>query len=208
MIIGVDFDNTIAGYDNLMYLIAFEWGLVDAGIERNKKRIRDAIRIRPNGEALWQRLQVAAYGDRINEAVLIEGVIEFFLFCKEHSIPIWIISHKVNYPNQNELGVNLREAAMAWLGKHGFFAKNGIGIDRLQVYFEDTRADKIARIRKLRVTHFIDDLEETFADPTFPPEVEKILYSRHRSVDAPDIKSFTSWKEIRGYLLSKVPYPL
>lgn len=207
MIIGVDFDNTIAGYDELMYSIALQWGLVDARMDRNKKRIRDAIRIQSNGEALWQRLQIAAYGNRINEAVLIEGVMEFFLICRERSIPIWIISHKVNSPNLGEPGIDLREAAIGWLDKQGFFAKDETGVDRSHVYFEATRADKIARIRNLNVTHFIDDLEETFTDPTFPPQVEKILYSSHRPVDGRDIKSFTSWNEIQRYLLSKAVRP-
>lgn len=200
LIIGVDFDNTIINYDDLMYNIGLEWGLISADIVKNKKLIRDAIRLLPEGEIRWQHLQVMTYGYKMQEARLVENVKEFFYVCKKQDIPIWIISHKTEYPNIGMADINLRTTAMNWLKNQGFFDPNGIGLKRSSVFFESTRADKIERIKTLKVTHYIDDLEETFNEPTFPVEVEKILFAPHGQPSAvADVKIFSTWAEIREY---------
>ncbi len=77
-IIGVDFDNTIINYDELMYNLALERGLIDSHIKKQKKSIRDQIRSLPEGEKAWQHLQASVYGHKIREAQLIAGVDFFF----------------------------------------------------------------------------------------------------------------------------------
>ena len=201
MIIGVDFDNTIVDYDELMHSIAVDWGLVSATMSRNKKQIRDTVRSLPDGEVRWQRLQIEAYGLRMSEAAPTEGVKEFFLICKQRGIPVRIVSHKTTHPNLGESQVNLRSAAVAWLEQQGFFARDGLGIARTHVYFESSRAEKVARIAQLGVTHFIDDLEETFREPTFPAGVEKIFYSTDPAAHGGGMKRLDSWARIREYLL-------
>ncbi len=202
LIIGVDFDNTIVDYDDLMYNIAFKWGLIDANIGKNKKLIRDAIRRLPEGETHWQRLQVMSYGHKMQEARLMENVKEFFSLCKKGGIPVRIVSHKTEYPNIGMADINLREVAMTWIESQGFFTPNDIGLEKVHVFFESTRACKIERIKTLKVTHFIDDLEETFNEPTFPTDVEKILFAPHGNPAIVDgVKTFASWYEIRGYFL-------
>ena len=178
-VIGVDFDNTIANYDELMYTIALQRGLIRADIAKNKKLIRDAIRALPDGETHWRSVQVMAYGPYMHEARLIEGVREFFADCQRRRITVYIISHKTEYANFGETSVNLRAAATAWLERHGFFAPGELGLTKTGVFFESTRAEKIDRIKALRATHFIDDLEETFRDSAFPRDVQKILLAAH-----------------------------
>ena len=202
LIIGVDFDNTIVSYDGLMRSIAIDWGVPIGDAGKSKKQIRDIIRGLSDGEILWQRLQTAAYGIRMDEAKPTAGVEEFFLICKELAIPIRIVSHKTKYPNLGEQKVDLRAAAMAWLVKQGFVSEDGFGIARTDVYFESSRAEKIARIRQLEVTHFIDDLEETFSDPGFPANVRKMLYSSDAPTGTEKISTFASWMEIRDFFLS------
>jgi hypothetical protein len=197
LVIGVDFDNTIADYDELMYAIARERGLIDPGFARNKKLIRDAIRTRRDGETHWRGVQVTAYGPRMHEARLIEGVRDFFLECKRREIPVYIVSHKTEYANFGDATVNLREAAAAWLEQQGFFEEAGIGLSRERVFFESTRAGKIDRIRALGATHFIDDLEETFREESFPAGVAKILFAAHgRPAAVADAVSFPTWRGI------------
>lgn len=198
MIIGVDFDNTIVSYDDLMCSIALEWGIISAA-DRTKRQIRDALRKLPDGEMIWQRLQIAAYGLRMNEAVPTDGVMEFFLLCKQRSVPVRIISHKTMYPNLGESAVNLRSSAMTWLKRQGFLAIDGHGVGPEHIYFESSRVEKIARIRLIGVTHFIDDLEETFDEPGFPPNVKKILYSGETSAQAGGVTTLASWGQIREY---------
>ena len=202
-VIGVDFDNTIAGYDELMHAIALERGLIAANMAKNKKLIRDAIRALPDGETHWRGLQVTVYGPRMNEAQPLDGVIDFFAECNRRRIPAYIVSHKTEYANFGEAGVNLRTAAMEWLEGHGFIHDTRPGLRRADVFFESTRAEKIDRVRTLRATHFIDDLEETFLEPSFPTAVKKILIATHGKPDyVPGVVSFATWKQIHRLLFS------
>lgn len=200
MIIGVDFDNTIVSYDELMRRIAIDWGLISDASVKNKRQIRDVIRRLPEGEQLWQQLQISAYGVRMREAVPADGVKDFLLLCKQCSVPVYIVSHKTIYPNLGESRVNLREAAATWLEQQGFFAEGGLGINRANVYFEPSRAEKVTRIDYLHVTHFIDDLEETFNEPGFPLLTQKILYSSGDPAQAVGVNAIGSWAEIQKHL--------
>jgi hypothetical protein len=75
--------------------------------------------------------------------------------------------------------VPLRKAALSWMERRGFFTTSGYAIPLENVFFEDTRTDKLRRIANLACTHFIDDLEEVLNDPNFPP-IRRILFARHR----------------------------
>jgi hypothetical protein len=177
--IGIDFDNTIVSYDDLMFETAVGWGLLDAGSRPGKKSVRDWLRRLPDGESHWRRLQTFAYGNGMSRARPMEGVREFLAFCRSRGIPVWIVSHKSEYNNFGPPEVNLRHAAMRWLVEQGFLEESRTGLDPGRVFFEATREEKVARIAALGPSHFIDDLEETFLEPTFPAEVAKIHYVPH-----------------------------
>ena len=52
------------------------------------------------------------------------------------------------------------------------------------------------RIRQLKCTHFIDDLEETFLEAGFPDGVQKILYAPHPTQTlVPAVTTVSSWGE-------------
>jgi hypothetical protein len=200
-IIGVDFDNTLVNYDDLIYAVALERGLIQTDIRKNKKTIRDTIRKLPDGESEWQRLQAIMYGPRIKEAALADGVKTFFRLCKRHKSTVYVISHKTEYAAFDETGTNLRAAAMTWMKTHFFFEADGLGLSPQSVYFEATRQEKIERIRQLRCTHFIDDLEETFLEDSFPTDVEKLLYAPNRQYYSPlgGVRVLATWKDISEY---------
>jgi hypothetical protein len=200
-IVGVDFDNTIASYDALMHRLAAEWGFIDARLDKNKKMIRDAIRRLPDGESKWRRLQTHCYGAGIGEAAAMEGVERFFASCKRRGVPLWIVSHKTQYANFGE-PVDLRSAALRWLEGKGFIGSAEFGIVRERVLFGETRQEKIAHIKNAGITHFIDDLEETFLENSFPPHVARLLYApgEPRSV-CERWHAFPSWSEIEWHLL-------
>ena len=199
-IIGVDFDNTIVSYDDIMHRVAVQRGLIHPSVRKSKKHIRDSIRKLPDGEIEWQKLQGIVYGSRMGEARLIEGVQTFFNLCKQHKVVVYIISHRTEYASFDETGTNLRVAAVTWMREKGFFEADRVGLSEQDVYFESTRREKIERIRHLRCTHFIDDLEEMFLEDSFPTNVEKILYAPHMwHSSLPGVKVFTTWKEINDY---------
>ncbi len=202
-VIGVDFDNTIVSYDDIIHKVAVRRGLIQLNVTKNKKNIRDRIRQLPDGETEWQRLQAIVYGLRMEEARLIDGVQVLFQFCKQYKIRVHIISHKTEYANFDETSINLRVAAMTWMKKNRFFESNGLGLSQGDVYFESTRREKIERIRHLRCTHFIDDLEETFLENSFPKSIEKILYAPHiQYMSLSKVKVFTTWEEISDYFFN------
>jgi thiamine kinase-like enzyme len=183
MVIGVDFDNTLVSYDDLFERLARERGLTTGP---GKKAIRDQIRQLPNGEIEWQKLQGIAYGPRMSEAKLIEGVPEFFAACQQRDIPVHVISHKTEFAGYDDTRTNLRQAALAWMKANGL----------PDAHFGNTRAEKLATIKQLGCTVFVDDLEETFLEPDFPAGVEKILFAPHGHAPVPGVHICRSWQEI------------
>jgi len=177
--VGIDFDNTIAGYDELMLDAAVGWGLLASGSVAGKRGIRDHLRRLPDGESHWRRLQTYAYGEGMARARPMAGVLPFLAFCRDRRIPVWVVSHKTEYNNFGEPTVNLRRAALDWMAQQGFFDEDATGLNRERVFFEATREEKVARIGRLAPTHFIDDLDETFLERDFPPGVGKIHFLPH-----------------------------
>lgn len=202
MILGIDFDNTIVNYDNVLYERALQSGLIPSGVERDKKNIRDKIRGLPDGEIKWQKLQAFIYGKGMKGSLLSEGIKPFFDACRDAAIRVSIISHKTQFASLDDERVDLRETAVDWMKRNRFFEKNGLGLSLERVYFESTRQGKIERIKQLGCTHFIDDLEETFLEDSFPANVERILYAKENS-GLKDVKALASWKDIYDYFFTK-----
>lgn len=202
MVIGIDFDNTIASYDELMHRLALQWGWVSSDLSKNKRTIRDALRALPDGESKWRRLQTQCYGPGMCDARPMEGVQGFIATCNARELPVWIVSHKTEFANFGDPSVNLRRAALDWMEQHGFFASRAFSIARQRVVFEETRDRKIQRIRELGITHFVDDLEETFREPSFPEDVVRILYSSQPPPGGP-WQAFSSWSDIQRHFFGQ-----
>lgn len=203
MIIGVDFDNTLVTYDQVMNKLAKDRRLIGPDVPSQKRSIRDAIRSRPGGEWEWVQLQAAVYGPLISQAKLIEGVEQFFKSCRDFGVKVFVISHKTEFAVADETGTDLRLAAMEWMSGQGFFSTKGAGFIPNDVYFEDTRQRKVERIARVGCTHFIDDLLETFLEPNWPARIQKILYSPHSNEDSvPEVRVCSTWKSIEQYLFA------
>lgn|SRR3989338_562865 len=202
-VIGIDFDNTLVDYSGLAYRLARERGLVEAAVPQNKRDIRDHIRQRPNGELEWQRLQADLYGHRIQEAPCSEGVADFARRCRQRGVRLVVVSHKSVAASQDVSGMNLRDAARAWMAAHGVFDPEGLGLAGDDVFFEATRAEKLLRISALGCTHFIDDLEETFLEPSFPASVGRILYAPSGASQAvTGVQVCATWQSISDFLFN------
>ena len=200
MIIGIDFDNTIVSYDQLMHQVAKERNLIEE-VLCQKQQIRDTIRRQPGGELEWRRIQADVYGPLIGKANLMEGVGQFLKSCQPFGVKVFIISHKTEFATADEAGNNLRQAAMEWMTERNFFSNEGFGFTSNDIYFESTRHAKVERIARTGCTHFIDDLLETFLEPGWPASVCRILYSPHSEENTmPGVKVCSTWKEIEHYL--------
>ena len=78
MNIGIDFDNTIAKYDNLFNTVVKEEGLIEADWKgNNKTELRDYLRNKPQGEKIWMRLQGLVYGKYMHRAKPMPNILNF-----------------------------------------------------------------------------------------------------------------------------------
>ena len=200
-VIGVDFDNTLVCHDKVLYRLALERGLAIEDAGTHKRGLRDAIRGLEHGEERWQEIQAEMYGARLEEAELFPGAAAFIARCREKGERLFIVSHKTEKASKAPMGVNLRDAAMAFMRRRGFFDAEGLGLTEEMVFFEATRREKLARIASLGCACFIDDLEETFLEPSFPEGVEKILFcAAPPEYTGNGIMHFAAWKDIAAYL--------
>ncbi len=198
-VVGIDFDNTIACYDEILHTLASKAGWIESHFPKSKKQIRDHVRSLPDGEIKWQKLQAAIYGPEMHQAKLMEGAMNFFEECRNQNTDVYIISHKTEYAGCDETKTNLQKAALDWMEVKGLFDSQRTGISRKHVFFESTREMKIDRVVKQKCTHFIDDLEETFSETLFPKSVKAILFDPNATschTKSSRFQVITSWKDI------------
>lgn len=195
--IALDFDNTLACYDQLMHELALEQGWIEADFPQNKQLIRDHLRSLDQGELLWQRLQGMAYGPYMLKAKPFPEALDTLQAWSKAEIPLVIISHKTPYAPHDPTRTNLQDQALCWLEQENFF--KGTGLSPNQVFFAPSREEKVRQIAACKCTHFIDDLVETFLEKTFPSSVCKILFSPFKT-QQPGIIRASTWREIRMFV--------
>jgi hypothetical protein len=201
MVIGVDFDNTIVCYDELFHRVAVGQGLVPPETPARKADVRDCLR-RAGREEAWTRLQGHVYGPCMAEAPAFPGVFGFFERAIRAGLSLYIISHKTRNP---AIGPehDLHQAARDWLARQGFFDPAKIGLSPDRVFFGATRQEKIQLIVQAGCTHFIDDLEETFLEPSFPRRVKGILFgTRAPSSAIQGVQLVNDWGQIPDYVFA------
>jgi hypothetical protein len=201
--IGIDFDNTIIAYDDVFCIAAKACGLIDPGFSGSKQAVRDSIRLLPDGELAWQRLQGQVYGKGIGGAKMVTGVEAFLRRCRTEGCVVAVVSHKTEYGHFDPDRVNLRTAAVDWMAAQGLLDGDR-GVARADVYFESTRAEKVKRIAALSLTHFIDDLSEVLTDPEFPPNVKRILFGNGAQPASSSYTICSTWLDIEQQVFGGV----
>lgn len=174
--LGLDFDNTIVLYDHVFQAVGAAQGWLPADFTGDKRAVRDRVRALPDGQSKWTALQAKVYGPGVAAASPSPGLLEFLRWLRDAGIETVVISHKTEFAAADPDGTNLRIAARRWIEQHRLTDPAGGGIAPGHVFFEATRAEKIARIKAEACTHFVDDLDEVFQDPAFPPNIRRYLY--------------------------------
>ena len=173
--IGIDFDNTIVDYRPVFLPAAHALGLLDTAFgDADKTAIRDRLRAQPGGEDRWQLLQAHVYGVAIDMAPAYAGLERFIAGARARGAQLAIVSHKSRFAAAAPAGADLQVAAHDWLLARGIVGAQGVAADA--VYFEQTRAAKLERVRALGLTHFIDDLADVLEDAAFPPATRAIRF--------------------------------
>jgi uncharacterized HAD superfamily protein len=195
--IGIDFDNTLACYDQVFSDLARELNLIGVSEVKTKQQIREQARL--CDERLWQRMQGIVYGQRMQQAALFSGAAEFLSHCAANRVEVHIVSHKTRLGHHDETQTDLRDAARLWMRNQGFFDRYAILEENL--YFESTQSDKIARINNLQCDFFIDDLPEILHHPELAQPIKKILFNSNAGPD--DVTTCGSWPEIEAVIFGR-----
>ena len=200
MVIGIDFDNTIACYDRLFHSVATELNLIPTETPATKESVRDYLRASGH-EKIWTELQGYVYAERISGADAFPGVLSFFQRCRCLGFDAFIVSHKTRHPFEGPK-YDLHAAAYSWLERVGFFDCGGIALARENVYFEPSKQSKLDRLAELDCDAFVDDLPEFLNEPGFPSRVVKILFDPwRRHVGIAGVTICSSWEEIGERIL-------
>jgi hypothetical protein len=196
MRIGIDFDNTIACYEGVFHKAALERGLISTHLPASKNAVRDYL----NGSGRkdeFTLLQGYVYGARMDLVSPYPGLVEFLHRARSERHQMFIISHKTRHPI---LGPphDMHAAAHGFLKAKTLSGPSGVATDN--IYFEVTKAEKVARIVGLHCDVFIDDLPEILSTPGLSSTMRRILFDPtddHAKIDLdPTIERHRSWAEI------------
>jgi hypothetical protein len=202
MLIGLDFDNTIACYNDVFTSEAKIKGLVNKEWEGSKQDLKLFLDTLEDGKTVWQTMQGQVYGPSMQKATIFPGVARFLLRCKLEGHTVFIVSHKTKYGHFDKTKTLLRKASLKWMANQGFFKDNLYGINRKNIFFANTQSEKVLKIKNLNLDVFIDDLEEIFLHHDFP-EIKKILFSGSSSIYK-DVELCNNWTDIENASIGEI----
>lgn len=164
--IGLDFDNTIANYDQAFPEVARILGFKNKNLTAtlNKRDLKRELLAQPDGDMAWQKVQGLVYGKHIDLATLYPGVYEFVLRALSGNHQVFIVSHKTKLGHFDESKTPLRTAATNWLINRKLAGDENSQISLQNVFYAETRDEKIQKIAELKLDVFIDDLDEVLSD--------------------------------------------
>lgn len=198
--IGIDLDNTIVDYDGVFFRVAVEQGWVDSAVPKNHNDLRQHLLAEDGHDERWQWLQSQVYGPRIGESVPYEGMLAALLAWHEYGHRLTVVSHKSSHSNWNP-GIELQQAAMGWLKRHGLINTPPATSIISAVYFEPDQVQKVARIAELACDVFIDDKLAVLSSETFPVNTIPGFFDPNKSNhDAHEAVRFHSWWQIRDWI--------
>jgi hypothetical protein len=202
LVIGVDFDNTIACYDQVFCKVAQTLGLLECDFSLSKSQVKQSLLESAAGDLSWQKLQGQVYGKYMHLATMYPGFMEFLFLAKLQGHKVVIVSHKSEFGHFDEKKIPLRQAATEWMQDSNIEGLDTLELNREDIFFASTRELKIVKIRELKCDYFIDDLVEVLDEPLFPNNTKKILFDPHqKQMSTDDRLSITSWRQITKQLL-------
>lgn len=194
MRVGLDFDNTVVGYDSLFHKVAAEAGWIPPGFPVSKVKVRDHLR-RIDKEAAWTEMQGYVYGARMAEAEAYPGLAEFLAWARTAGVEVAIISHKTRYPFLGPR-YDLHAAARTWISQS--LRRGGEPLVRSEdVFFEPTKEEKLRRIGAWGCDLYVDDLPEILLAPDFPAATDRLLFDPEGHHRDTGLARAADWREVR-----------
>ena len=188
MIIGIDFDNTIACHEDSFRNLALSKGFLPEGDENPKETLKRGFLRQNATNVLWTEAQAEVYGKRLSSAKVFDGFPSFLSKAVSLDHKVLVISHRTIYP---ALGgcMDLHDAAIAWLLENSLTSPKGIL--RENCFFETTLEEKVARIGIENCDLFIDDLASVLEHPGFPKHAKGISFGKKHD----SLLHLPSWKD-------------
>jgi hypothetical protein len=190
--LGIDLDNTILNYDPLFLSEASRKGLGLKGDGSLKEILMGLIRLQPQGELEWARIEAELMGPRILDVQPHPSAFEFLIELRNRQIPFFFITHRPRFP---EIGMphDLHMWMGRWLECHHVYDR--LGLKNEDVFIETSAENKIHRIRSELCTHYLDRGGDFFSHPNFPPDVHKISILTPTDGSSQESASFKDWQE-------------
>jgi len=210
LIIGIDLDNTIIDYRNTFWFTAVSTGIfseseahsfsIKHGSVPDKNQIKHRLKCEEKNDFKWELLQGQVYGRYIQNAAIYPGAANFILHCKRRGIKVYIISHKTEFGHHETTQTSLRKEALNFLKQNDLLSRD-YGIQEKDIFFFDTRHEKVEKVAELNCRYFIDDLPEVFREENFPEKTTKILFD----IQSEHVMKWTcnSWQEINKIVFKK-----
>jgi len=191
--LGLDFDNTLISYDLIFYETAIKYKLIPKDIKKSKNAVRNYL-INKDKENKFTELQGEVYGSKIINAEQTPGMFEALKFIQNKGYDLAIVSHKTKNPIIGPK-YNLHKSALNWLEKNKFFDKEGLFINRKNVFFEPTKEEKVKRIKSIGCTHFIDDLPSIL--DLIEKDIVRIHYNPGKETFPSNYLNFSNWEKLK-----------
>lgn len=196
MKIGLDFDNTIVCYHQAIAVLAENLKDLAPILPLTKTAIRNFLRTEGR-ESEWTAFQGELYGPGMRVAKPFDDAIATMQELVKMGHELAIVSHRSRKPYAGK-EYDLHEAAKQWVNEH--LHKNGLFVERgSEVFFLETREQKIERITELGFKAFVDDLPEILNSATFPRQTCGILFDPSlKSLNRAGCRRIASWRELIG----------
>jgi len=190
MIIGIDFDNTIANYTGVFHSVGVKLGWLPKEVGQTKEDVK-AYFINAGNEPKWTELQGIVYGKEIYRARPYEGCLDALRQLKTKGHELVLISHKTRHPIVGEK-VNFHEAATNWLKCNKFIHSEDAPFSHNALFYNEQLDLKVSKIAELNCDLFIDDLKKVLDHSAFPNHCKPIFFSPHKKEE----NSISHWKEV------------
>jgi len=200
MLIGVDFDNTIADYEDVFHVAALERGLIAPDLPKGKSAVRDFLNSTGRKDE-FTALQGYVYGARMDLARPYSGFCDFSAAARAGRHEVFIVSHKTRFPLLGPQ-YDMHEAARTFLRHHAL--SGDVSIPDNQIFFEKSEDQKISRAITLGLDVFIDDLPGVLIKLK-PKTCRRILFAPDGSNSESDFEICRSWNEITTLLFAARP---
>lgn len=196
MIIGLDFDNTIACYDQAIARFAREMFALPAEIPATKLGLRDYLRA-AGREPEWTEFQGHLYGPGMEHAAPFPGAIETIAALQSAGHKTFIVSHRSKHPYAGPKH-DLHASARDWMASKLQHVSRPL-FGETEIYLNEHLSDKIAMIGKLKCDVFLDDLPEVLGHADFPAAAKKLWFSSKAPPAGSDMIQIKHWNEVQWH---------